>query len=78
MEIGLFKESDDPVDGERFTVMVKPNDADSPGHTTDSFPNLTEQEARDMFREPLGKSDALVEGLFQAARADYAARHKTT
>ena len=78
MQIGLLKESDNEVDGERFTVMVQPDDADKkPGHM-DSFPNLTEQEARDMLREPLGKSDALVEGLFQAARGDYATRHKTT
>jgi hypothetical protein len=78
MQVGLLKESDDQVNGERFTVTVKPNDADTAGPTMDRFPNLTEQEARDMLREPLGTSDALVEGLFQAARADYGARHKPT
>jgi hypothetical protein len=78
MQVGLLKESDDQVNGERFTVTVKPNEGDAAGHTMDSFPNLTEQEARDMLREPLGTSDALVEGLFQAARADYGVRHKPT
>jgi hypothetical protein len=73
--ISLYRDPDDEIDGERFTLTMHDPAERNTGYGSDTFSDLTEDAVREML-SIIGLSEAYADRLLQIARAEFS--HATT